>query len=196
LVLVAVESVGYSRGGYNSAFWKLPMDDKLDHISQHQWAWWWVSIWELVGLYLLTAGMFGLTGLLNAAGGATVPFVALGGYVIAVFAWVFGLIVQASAMSIAATQRTESKQTPSWIHPLWQAGYVAEAVWIIGANVAYVGFGVAILQTNILAPWTGWAVAAGGVLIAGAVVIFRAGFPQLAILIPAFLGVALIIKDL
>ena len=43
LVLVAVESVGYVRGGYDSAFWRLPLDAKLDQVAEHRWEWWWVS---------------------------------------------------------------------------------------------------------------------------------------------------------
>ena len=31
--MIAVEAVGYQRGGYNSAFWKLPLDDKLENIQ-------------------------------------------------------------------------------------------------------------------------------------------------------------------
>lgn len=195
LALVAVQSVGYSRGDYNSAFWKLPLDDKLDHVATYQREWWWISIWELVGLFLMTAGIFGLAGLLDEAGGSTIPYVALGGYLIAVFAWVFGLIVQAASISQAAKQRTETRATPSWIHPLWQAGYLAEGTWIVGANLAYAVFGVAILQTDLLAAWAGWVSIAGGALVAGAVGVTRAGFPQLAVLLPAVTGIALIIES-
>ena len=37
VILLAVEAVGYVRGGYNSAFWKLPLDEKLDHVADHLW---------------------------------------------------------------------------------------------------------------------------------------------------------------
>lgn len=194
LALVAVEAVGYSRGGYDSAFWKLPLDDKLDHVSEHQWEWWWVSIWGLVGLFFMTAGVFGLTALMSEAGGSTYSFVALGGYLVAVFAWVVGLIIQAASVSRAAKQRTEKNQTPPWIYPFWQAGYLAEGVWIIGANLAYAVFGVAILQTGLLASWAGWVSLVGGPIIAVTVVATRGGFPQLAILLPAVIGVAALIE--
>jgi hypothetical protein len=194
LALVAVESVGYSRGGYDSAFWKLPLDDKLDHVVDHRWEWWWISIWELVGLFLMTAGMFGLAGLLGEAGSTTIHLVALGGYLIAAFAWVFGLIVQSASVSQAASQRSESGRTPSWIHPFWQAGYLAEGVWIVGANLAYTLIGLSILQTGLVAGWAGWSVVVGSGLIAVLVPITRGGFPQLAVLAPAVIGIAAIIE--
>jgi hypothetical protein len=192
--LVAVEAVGYIRGGYDSAFWKLPLDDKLDHVAEHRWEWWWVSIWELVGLFLMTGGIAGLTHLLAEAGESILAFVALGGYLVALFAWVFGLITQAATVSQAAHQRIETGTTPSWIHPLWQAGYFAEGAWVLGTNLAYAVIGVAILQTGLVAVWAGWVALALGALIVVAVLITRAGFPQLGILLPAVIGVALLVE--
>ena len=195
LLLIAVQAVGYGRGGYDAAFWKLSLDEKLDHVADNQWAWWWVSIWELVGLFLMTAGVLGLTSLLNEAGGSPVASVGLGVYLIAVFAWVFGLIIQAASVSQAATQRTETQHTPSWIHPFWQAGHVAEGAWIIGSNLAYAVLGIAVLQTGLLPPWAGWTSLIGGTTLALAVLATRAGFPQLAILVPAVIGLATIIES-
>lgn len=194
LVLIAVEAVGYQRGGYNAAFWKLPLDDKLDHVSRHRWEWWWVSIWELVGLFFMTGGMFGLVSLLADDGEPVLAYVALGGYVVALFAWVLGLIIQASSISQASRQRSETGVTPPWIHPMWEAGYLAEGVWVIGANLAYVVVGLAILQTTLVADWAGWVSVVGGGVIAVLVLATRAGFPQLAILVPAAIGIALLLE--
>jgi hypothetical protein len=193
LLLVGVEAVGYGRGGYNSAFWRLSLDAKLDHVSEHRWEWWWISIWGLFGLFLLTGGVGGLTFLLADAGEPVLAFVALGGYLVALFAWVFGVIVQAAALSRAAEERVETGETPAWLHPLWRAGYVAEAVWVIGANLAYALFGAAVLGSGLVAGWAGWVAIIAGVLIPVIVVITRSGFPQLGVLIPAVLGIALLL---
>lgn len=194
LALVAVEAVGYTRGGYNSAFWKLPFDDKLDHVSEHTWEWWWISLWELVGLALVTGGMFGLAALLAEAGEAVLANVALGIYVGALIAWVVGALFQAAAVSQASKQRAETHETPAWIQPFWTAAWVGEASWIIGGNAAYAVFGIALLQTDLLASWVGWAAVVGGVAIAVVVGATRNGFPQLALLVPALIGFALIFK--
>ncbi len=90
----------------------LPLDDKLDRVAVHSWEWWWVSIWELVGLFLVTGGLAGLTYLLAAEDEPVLASVAFGGYLVALVAWVFGLIAQAAAVFQAATQRTETGETP------------------------------------------------------------------------------------
>jgi hypothetical protein len=193
LALQAVEGVGYRRGRFGSAFWRLPLDDKLAHVADHRRDWWWISIWGLVGLFLMSGGVFGLAYLLADAGAGTTAYIALGAFAVAVFSWVFGQTVQAASVPSAATQQAETGATPAWIHPLWDAGYLAEGVWVIGANLAYAVFGIAILQTDLLAGWAGWVSLIGGVLIPVVVLVVRDGFPQLGILLPAVIGVAVLI---
>lgn len=192
--VIAVEAVGYNRGGYNSEFWKLPLDDKLDRVAMHRWEWWWVSVWELLGLFLMTGGLAGLTYLLTAEGEPVLASVAYGGYLVALFAWVFGLIAQAAGGSQGAVQRAESGQTPAWIHPFWEGAYLAEAAWIIGSNLTYALMGVAIIQSGFVGAWAGWAALGLGVLIPVVVLATRVGFPQLGVIVPFIIGVAVIIE--
>jgi hypothetical protein len=194
LALIAVEGIGYARGHYNSAFWRLPLDEKLDHVADHDRYWWWVSIWSMVGLFSMTAGIFGFAYLLADAGEPVLAWVALGGYVVALMAWVLGLTVQAAGVSQAASQRLQTGATPAWIHPLWQGAYLAEGVWVMGTNLAYSVLGIAILGSGLVADWAGWVALVGGVATALVVVVLRDGFPQLGMLIPAILGVALLIE--
>jgi len=194
LGMIGVEAVGFSRGGYNSEFWRLPLDDKLDHVSEHRWEWWWVSIWGLVGLFLATGGLAGFIYLLADAGEPILAFVAIGFYLVALFAWVFGLITQASATSQAASQRTETGETPAWIHPFWQAGYFAEGTWIIGSNLAYAILGIGVLQSGMIGGWAGWSAVGIGLLIPIIVLATRVGFPQLGLIVPFVLGVATLIE--
>ena len=196
LVLVAVESVGYVRGGYDSAFWRLPLDAKLDQVAEHRWEWWWVSVWGLVGLFSLSSGMFGLSYLLAEAGEPILASVALGGYAVAAVAWVAGLIIQAASVSEAAKQRADTGTTPSWLHPFWNGAFLAELSWISGANVAYALIGVAILQTGLVSDWAGWITLVGGTVIAIGVLTTREGFPQLGYVPPAVIGIALLIENL
>jgi hypothetical protein len=193
LALQAVEGVGYRRGRFDSAFWRLGLDDKLDHVAAHRREWWWVSIWGLVGLFLMSGGVFGLTYLLADSGAGIAASVALGGYAVALFSWVFGQTVQAASVARAATQRGETGRTPDWLQPIWNAGYLAEGMWVIGANLAYALFGVAILQTDVVAGWAGWVALGGGIVIPTVVLVRRDGFPQLGILLPAVIGIAVLI---
>lgn len=196
LFLLAVEGVGYRRGGYGSAFWRLPLDAKLDHVAQNSWAWWWISIWSLVGLFTVTGGVFAIAHLLSDSGAPVLAYVALGAYVVSLVGWVWGLTMQAGVVSMAAQRRVESGSTPDWIHPLWRVGYVTEGVWVIGANLAYAVLGLAILGTDILPAWSGWVALAVGLLIPLGTVVTRDGFPQLAVVVPAVIGVALLLRAL
>ena len=123
-------------------------------------------------------------------------FVALGAFTVAVFSWVFGLIVQAAAVSEAAKQRAVTGSTPAWLHPLWSGAFLAELVWISGANHAYALIGFIILQTGLVADWAGWVALVGGVLTAAGVIIAREGFPQLGYLLPAAIGIALLLDGM
>lgn len=192
--LLLIESVGYRRGGFNGAFWQLSLDDKLDHVAKHDHDWWWVGSWSLVGLFLLTGGLSALTYLLADAGEPVLAFVGLGIYLVALIAWIYGLLFQTAGMSQAAKQRQETGVTPSWIHPLWYAGYLSEGGWVVGANIAYAVIGLAILNTGLLPGWAGWTAIAFGVLIPVGVAITKAAFPQLADLAPLVIGVAAIIE--
>ena len=194
IALMAIESVGYSRGGYNGAFWRSPLDEKLDHVSAHRRDWWWISIWSLVGLFTVTGGVFGLAGILADAGQPVLAYVSLGGYSIAAAGWLFGLSVQTGAVSEAAKQRAETGATPAWLHPLWNAAYLTEIVFIAGSNLAYSLMGLGILRSDLVADWAGWLALVGGLLIAVIVLAMREGFPQLAYILPAVIGIALLIQ--
>lgn len=193
--IVAVQGFGYRRGRYDSEFWRLPLHDKLNRIAQHRREWWWISIWEVVGLFLLTGGIAGLTTLLAEAGVPELAFVGLGFYAVALISWVFGVLAQ-TALPKAARQQVETGETPDWIHGFWDAAYVAEGAWVLGTNTSYAIIGAAILQVDGAANWVGWTALVLGLLIVTVVVATRAGFPQLAILVPTVLGIALIMGSL
>ena len=194
LALVAVETPGYTQGGYGSAFWKLPLDEKLDHVAGHQRHWWWISIWGLVGLFALTAGTAGLTALLAEDGEELLALVALGIFFASVVTWMVGTVIQAAVISEAAKQRAETEMTPAWVHALWGAGWFAEVVWIVGANVSYLVFGIALLNTDLVAGWAGWFAIVVGALIPVIVGVTRNGFPQLGMLSPAVIGIGLLVS--
>ena len=192
--LIAVESIGYVRGGYDSAFWRLPLDEKLDHVAENRREWWWISIWSLVSLFTLSGGVFGLTSLLVVGGEPVLANVALGGFVISALSWVLGVTLQAAPVSEASQRRAERGVTSEWIHPFWNASFLLEIVWIVGSNIAFSLLGVAILQTGVVAEWAGWVALIAGAVIAVVVLVIREGFPQLGFLIPALIGVTLLVE--
>lgn len=193
LALVVVESVGNIRGGYGSKFWQLPLDEKLDHVAQNRWAWWWLSIWELVGLFTMTGGVVGFVQIVTEEGEGVLAHVALGGYLVALIAWLFGLTIQSAAVSRASAQRADTGETPAWLQPLWDAAYLSEGVWIVGSNLAYAVLGAAVVRSEVVGTWAGWAAIGLGILIPVVVLSIRDGFPQLGYLSPTLLGIAVLI---
>jgi hypothetical protein len=185
--------IGSARG-FNAAFWKLPPDGKLDFVHGHRRDWWGIALAELVAVIVTTAGMVGLTYLLADAGEPVLASVALGGYLVTTSAWVFGLVAQTSGVPRAASQRADSGRSPDWIDGVWGAVYLAEGTWVIGANLAYIVAGVAVLQTGLVAAWAGWAAVALGAGIPLAVTAVRDFFPQLSLLVPFVFGIALLIS--
>jgi hypothetical protein len=192
-----VSSIGsgtaYRIGGYNGQFWALPLEEKLDHLHTHRRQWWLLSIGQLVGLIVMTAGVAGFTFLLADAGEGALAWVGFGTYLVALIAWAIGLIAQTATLPTAATQRAETGATPSWIHAFWASGYLAEATWVIVANIAYAALGLAILQSGLLADWAGWVAIGLGIGIPIVVVATRYGFPEMTQIVPLIVGIALIL---
>ena len=188
--LLVIEAVTYSRAKMGGEFWRRPLDEKLDHIGNHLREWWILGI-AWVGMLAVTlGGMAGLAWLLE----DELAWIGFGALVVAVTAWYVGVTIQTAGLAVAAGQYAEEQVTPSWVHPLWYTGWMCELSWVFVANVAYVAFGVAILQGDVLAAWAGWAaIGVGGVIVAAAVVFSNQAFPQLGLLVPLVLGVALLL---
>jgi hypothetical protein len=180
------------RSGYNSAFWRLPLDEKLDHIATQLRAWWWMSIWELVGLFALTGGILGLTWLLVDVGEPVLAFVAVGVYTVALIPWMFGLTFQAAGVARAARSRGETGRTPEWLQASWDTAFMGEMTWVLGSNVGHAVFGLALVQTTLVASWVGWLAFGVALAVITSVAIVRDGFPQLGSLVPLIIGVALL----
>jgi hypothetical protein len=161
----------------------------------HRQEWWWISFGQLVGIFAMTAGLSGLTYLISVEGELVLACVSFGAYLVALFAWVLGLISQTATIPRAASQRAETGETSSWIHAFWDAGYLAEGVWIIGTNLAYAVMGLAVLQSGLVGAWAGWAALGVGILIPAAVVATRYGFPEMSLLVLFILGIAAIIES-
>lgn len=185
-------SVAYRSDGFTGRFWALPLDDKLRHLHTRRRQWRWLSTGQILGLVSMTAGMTGLVSLLDDEGQGTIAFVGFGVYLVSLIAWTVGLIAQTATLPTAATEREETGVTPSWIGAFWSAGYLAESMWVIESNVAYAVFGLAILQSALLAEWAGWVAIGLGLGIPATVAITRYGFPELTQIVPVILGIALI----
>jgi hypothetical protein len=102
-------------------------------------------------------------------------------------------ILAVTTAGLAAQHRAQTGATPDWAEAAWQVGYVLERVWIVLANLAAVGYGVAVLRTELLPGWLGWAAIVIGLGVSTVVLLTWDGFPELALPVYLTLGVALLV---
>jgi hypothetical protein len=78
---------------------------------------------------------------------------------------------------------------------MWTAASWAETTYIILGSLAYLVWGVGMVKSGFPSAWAGWAsMAIGGLSVIGVMIApSRLGFPQLPLLVPIVLGVALVI---
>lgn len=191
--LLLVEYPAYSRGGYTSAFWSLPRDDKLDHIGTEPAHWVRLGANWIPMLTLAVAGLAGFAYQLAAAGGGTLAWVGLGAYLFGAVAWLVGVLAQSVGIRIAAELRRDTGTNPDWVDVAWTTAWWSELTYVLVANLAFIAWGIAILDTGFPAEWVGWTAVLLGALAIAMVGLLREAFPQLGVLVPIVLGVALLL---
>ena len=194
--LVATGAVA-ARGGYASpAFWRSERDRQLDHLSEHVAGWRWMYAGWVAILAAAAGGLTAFALLLARAGEDALAGIGLGLFLIGALAWLQGVFLQAGPAVVAARIRRETGMTPGWLEPLWAAVGWAEPAYVVLTSAAYVVWGTAILESSFPASWAGWASAVvGGLSLAGmAVAQDRVTIPELPLLVPVLLGVALVLR--
>ncbi len=191
--LLFIEFPAYTRGRYTKQFWNLDLDDKLDHIGAQPEYWTRMGVAWLPILTLLAAGMTGFAFQLAERDTGVVAFAALGGFLLGTFAWLVGVIIQTIGMRSAAQIRRETGTTPDWLAVAWTTAWWSELTFVLSANLAFVAWGIIMIDTGFPATWMGWTAVIIGALAIGIVLFVREAFPQLGVLVPVILGVALVI---
>ena len=191
--LLFVEAPAFFRGGYKADFWKLSLDDKLDHIAKEPRYWTRMGVVWLPILALAVAGMTGFTYQLASSGAGTLAYVALGSFLFGAVAWLGGVLVQTTSIKRAAELRAVSGRTPDWLEAGWNLGWWSELTFVSAANASFIAYGAAMLDTGFPASWMGWAAIILGVVALLMVGFAREAFPQLGVIVPIVLGIALLL---
>ena len=192
--LLFIEAPAYTRGGYTAEFWRLSLDDKLDHIAQQPDYFTRMGVAWLPILALTVAAMTAFSYQLASLDAGTLGYLALGAFLFGAFAWLVGVLVQTTSMRRAAAIRAATGVTPDWLEAAWSAAWWSELTFVAAANVAFIVWGVAILDTGFPADWMGWAAIGLGVAALLMVGFAREAFPQLGVIVPIILGVALLVS--
>lgn len=191
--MLFIEVPASRKGGYNAAFWRLELDDKLDHIARRPEWFRQIGIIWLFNLPLAAAGMTAFAYQLASEGAGTLSYLALGAFLVGSFAWLAGALLQTTVVTSAAEERQATGTTPTWLQPFWNAGWWAEVTYVTAANAAFVLWGIAMLDTGYPADWMGWTAVVLGMLALALITSTREAFPHLGVIVPVVLGVALIL---
>ena len=194
--LLACYGVVLARGGYaTGAFWAAPWDAKLDHIVDHRREWAWMHALWIGILAVVVAGGTAFAALLADAGEEAPAVLALGAFLLGAFAWLVGILLQGGPVDVAARARRETGATPGWLRALTAAVGRAEVAYIVLASTAYLVWGTAMVDAGFPAVWAGWASIALAVLSLTGLVLApsRMTFPELPLLVPVVVGIALVL---
>ncbi|HEX2154301.1 MAG TPA: hypothetical protein VHL52_10020 [Acidimicrobiia bacterium] len=196
VLLLLAEGIFSARGGYNGAFWAAERDRKIEHIAENTRQWTWIGIAWVLYLAAMTTGLSAFSVLLAQAGEPVLAAVALGLFLLGAFSCLVFIILQFGPSGLAARVQGETGVTPGWLEPLWIAVSWAEVSYIMLTSLAYVVWGVGAVISGVPTIWAGWtSMVVGGVSVIGLIIArSRFEFPQLALVVPIVLGVALLIN--
>ena len=187
-----LEFPAYRRGGYSGAFWRKPLEEKLDHIATQPAYWTRMGVMWLPILVLAVAGMTAFSFQLASKGAAAWSFLALGAFITGSFAWLNGSLIQTTVVRVAARVKADTGSTPDWLDAGWTMAWWSELTYVSATNLAFVAWGIGILDTGYPANWMGWAAIALGVIAILMIGLAREAFPHLGVIVPIVLGIALV----
>lgn len=190
---VAWDAVGSLRAGFDNAFWARPLEGKMERIDRQRPAWHRLGIVWLYINVLLAAGLTAFTFQLAAHGEEVWAALGLGAFLLGAAVFLSGAVLMVTTIGHAAGERDEDGSVPPWAFPVWQSTWWSERFFVIGANLAYVAWGIGIVAGGFPATWAGWVAIASGALIAAWASLREYFFQHMVLVTPLVLGVALIL---
>jgi hypothetical protein len=194
--LLAADGLLSARGRFVGEFWASDRDSKLEHIARHRSEWAVMgSIW-IAMLAVATAGITAFGVLLSRSGEGILASLGWGLFISGVVSMLIAVFFLFGSVGVAAEARRENGATPGWLEPIWAAANWAEVTYIVLSSLSYVIMGIGMVRVGYPIPWVAWAsIGIGAVSVIGMVVTpDRVSFPQLPLLFPVVLGVALLIS--
>jgi hypothetical protein len=194
LIIVVIPALALVGGfGLPTNVWNMPLDQKLRTIADHPGGWRAINAWFLVALVLSSLGFASVATQLRGSGLSNLADLALVLYVIGAVLWIVELTSRMSAMVLAAEETANSGAVPVWAGPLASWGFGLFIVYAALSNVAVLGFGAALLRTDLVAAWAGCAAVAMSILVLALLVITRDNLPALNLIAPIVIGIALLL---
>ena len=144
-----------------AVFWRLdyqrPRHEALPLIHRDHRRWAWIHTWMIAGLVITPAGLVGLTLALREHTATVLAGMATAVYGVGAVCWIVSLAFRLTVTPWAAEQAVTSGQVPDGFaaYERW-----AGALYVVHMLTAYVGsavLGIAVLASDALPTWLGWA---------------------------------------
>jgi hypothetical protein len=144
-----------------AVFWRLdyqqPLAQALPLIHRDSRRWAWIHTWMIAGLVITPAGLVGLTLALRESTATVLAGMATAVYGLGAVCWIVCLAFRLTVTPWAAEQAVSSGQVPDGFsaYERW-----AGALYVVHMLTAYVGsavLGIALLASDALPTWLGWA---------------------------------------
>jgi hypothetical protein len=141
--------------------WRLdyqrPLHEALPLIHRDRRRWAWIHTWMIAALVLTPAGLAGLTLALGEPTATVLAGMATTAYGVGVVCWIVCLAFRLTVVPWAAERAVTSGHVPDGFaaYERW-----AGALYLVHMLTAYVGsavLGVALLDSDVLQTWLGWA---------------------------------------
>jgi hypothetical protein len=190
---VVWDAVSTMRAGFDNAFWAQPLEAKMSRIAEQRDAWQRLGTAWIYICVLLMAGLVAFTFQLAAVGESGWAGIGLGAFILTAVGFVTSVALMASTIAYASDAMVDGGPLPAWAMPAWTATWWLERAFIIGANLAYVAWGVGIVASGFPATWVGWVAIVSGGLIAVWASLSEYFFQHMVLITPVLLGVALLL---
>ncbi|HEU0027908.1 MAG TPA: hypothetical protein VFQ25_12390, partial [Ktedonobacterales bacterium] len=151
----SVATMAKDKGG--PVIWGQPPREWLRLIFEHQDAWRWGAILWIAGMVVTLLGLPLLTDLLRSAGDPGFAQAGLLAFTVSIALWVISLSFRASVDIWAARTAAATHSVPESYAPLSAWSGALFIIFTIIAFVALALYGGAILASNLLPGWVGWA---------------------------------------
>jgi hypothetical protein len=153
--------------------WKLVYDQPLEqalpviHLDRRRRAW--VHLWMIPAMFLTSAGMLALAGVVTDRNAVVLSLMAGVVYALGAMCWIVSLAFRLTVVPWAAEQTVERGELPEGFAALDGWAGSLYAVHMVAAYVAFATLGAAVLADGSLPRWAGWGGIVGGLA-------FAAGF--------------------
>jgi len=186
--LMVVEATAYVPAGFDSAFWALPLAEKLPRIAAEEHRWLRMArVWIVIPV-VVAAGL--LAGSVVALGVDVWVWLGTGIALVCAAVAVLMFATQGAAAIAAARRGT----APDWLEATWGVLSDVERTYVVGTSVASVLIGIGLTDGAVLGTWVAWSMIAAPGLVAASALITGFFFPHMALLGPLILAVGMMLS--